>query len=117
MQFLLSSDQNRDGRQSLVAFSFPDDHSCQLESTASSSRISWQATRGYPLCEDVYTHQRWASWAGAATGGALVTFGNDPDGLCYHVKVRCGQVYAFLNENGSPLGRHEGMVLEPNARL
>jgi hypothetical protein len=117
MQSLLSSDQHGDGGKSLVAFSFPHDCSQQLESRASSSRVSWHATRGYALCKDVYTHQGWASWAGAATRGVLVNFVMDPDGLCIHMRLRCGQVYAVLSENGSSSGKHEGMVLEPNARL
>jgi hypothetical protein len=117
MQSLLRSDQNEDAGKSLVAFSFPDDHSQLLDSRASSSRVSWQATRGYALCKDVYTHQGWTSWSGAATKGALVKFARDPDGLCVHMRLRCGRVYAVLSENSSPSEKHEGMVLEPGARL
>lgn len=114
---MLSSDQNGDGGKRLVAFSFPDDRSHQLERRASSSRISWQATRGFPLCKNVYTDQGSASWSGAATRGVVISFAMDPDGLCVNMRLRCGRVYAVLSENGSPSGKHEGMVLEPNARL
>jgi hypothetical protein len=117
MQSLLSGDQNGDCGKHLVAFSFSDDRSHQLERTASSSRVSWQATRGFPLCRDIYARQGWASWSGAATSGALVNFTTDPDGLCMHVRLRCGRAYAILGENGSLSGKHEGMVLEPNSRL
>jgi hypothetical protein len=119
MQSLLSSDRKGDGGKTLVALDFPSNlpKDSELESRACSSRISWQATRGWVWCKDVYTHQGWASWSGAATKGASVKFGMDPDGLCIHMRLRSGRVYVVLSENGSPLGKHEGIVLEPNARL
>lgn len=116
MQFLLMSDREGDGRKTLVAFSFPDYH-CPLEDRASSSGISWLATRGNALCKDISTHQGWASWSGVATWGALVNCWTDPDGLCIHMRLQCGRVYGVLSEGSSPSEQHEGIVLEPNARL
>ena len=113
---MLKSNLEGDNGKSLVAFSFPDDQSQLLESKVSLSRISWQATKGYSMCKDVYTYQGWASWSGAATKGALVRFTMDPDGLCTQIRLRCGRVYVVLSENGSS-PRHEGMVLGPNARV
>jgi hypothetical protein len=117
MQSLLSSHMEGNDGKSLLAHYFPGDSPRRLESTACSSRIAWQATKGHKLCKDLFTHQEWASWCGAATKGALIKFPMDPDGLCIHMRLRSGKVYAILEDNSPLAKRHEGLVLGPNARL
>lgn len=117
MQSLLSSHMEEDGGKSLFAHYFPGDSPHRLESTASSSRIAWQATKGHQLCKDLFTHQGWASWCGAATKGALVKLPMDPDGLCIHMRLRSGKLYAILEDNSPLTRRYEGLVLGPNSRL
>jgi hypothetical protein len=113
MESLLISHEKGNGGKSLLSESFPVDCPHRLESTASSSRIAWQATKGDPLCKDIFTHQGWASWGGAATKGSFVKFPTDPDGLCVHLRLRAGEMYVILEDNG----RYEGLVVGPNARL
>src|ERR1700682_990374 len=100
MQSLLSSHREGDDGKSLLAHYFPGDSPCRLESTACSSRIAWQATKGHELCKDFYTHQGWASWCGAATKGALITLPMDPDGLCLHLRLRSGTLFVILEDTG-----------------
>lgn len=117
MWSLLNSHVEGNGRKSLLAHYFPGDSLHQLESIASSSQIAWQATKGQSLCKDLLTHQEWANWCGATTMGALADFPRDPDGLCIHMRLQSGKVYAIFKDT-SPLSElHEGLVLEPNTRL
>ncbi|KAF8222029.1 hypothetical protein L208DRAFT_1382035 [Tricholoma matsutake] len=117
MQSLLSSHEEGDDGKSLLAHHFLGDSVCWLESTACSSRIAWQATKGHEMCKDLFTHQNWASWCGAAMKGVLMMFPMDPDGLFLHLRLWSGMGYIIL-EDTSPLARrHEGLVLGPNARL
>jgi hypothetical protein len=117
IQSLLSSHAEGEGGKSLLAHSFPVDSPPELERTASSSRIAWQATKGDTLCKDIYTHQDWATWGGAATEGALVRFPMDRDGLCIHLRLRTGKIYLILEDNSSPAKRYEGLLLGPGDRL
>jgi hypothetical protein len=114
---LLLSDEDGDTGKSLVAFSIRDDRSELLDRRLNSSRVAWQVThcRGLSFCKDMHTTQQWTSWSGAATTGAFTHFGIDPDGLCVHIKLLSGRVYAVLREVGSD--KHEGMVLEQDDRL
>lgn len=117
MDSLLISHEKGDGGKSLLSNSFPVDSPYKLESTVSSSRTAWQATKGDPLCKDIFTHQGWASWGGAATKGSLVKFPMDADGLCVHLRLRTGELYVILEDNGPGATRYEGLVVGPNARL
>lgn len=117
MESLLISHRGGDGGKSLVANSFPIDSLIKLERRVSSTRISWQATKGDALCKDIFTHQGWASWGGAATKGSFVDFPMDPDGLCLHLRVRSGEIYVMLEDNATGERRCEGVVAGPNARL
>ena len=92
MQSLLSSHMEKDGGKSLFAHYFPGDSPHRLGSTASSSQIAWQATKGHQLCKDLFTHQGWASWCGAVTKGAVVKLPLDPDGLCIHMRLQSGKL-------------------------
>jgi hypothetical protein len=117
MESLLISHEKGDGGKSLLSNSFPLDSPHRLEGAASSSRIAWQATKGDTMCKDIFTHQGWASWGGAATKGSLVKFPMDVDGLCVHLKILTGELYVVLEENGLGQRRHEGLVVGPNTRL
>lgn len=117
VQALLSSHAEGEAGKSLLAHYFPIDSFPDLERTASSSRIAWNATKGGKLCKDIFTHQDWARWGGAATMGALVEFPMDQDGLCIHLKLRTGKVYLILEDNSSSVKRYEGLVLGPGDRL
>lgn len=117
MRSLLKSHEEGDEGKSLLARYFPGDSTHRLESTACSSRIAWQATKGHELCKDLFTHQNWASWCGAATKGVFMTFPMDPDGLCIHLRLRSGKVYVILEDTSLLARRHEGLVLGPNSRL
>jgi hypothetical protein len=117
MQSLLHSHKQGNDGKSLLAHYFPGDSPHRLESTACSSRIAWQATKGHELCKDIFTHQGWASWCGAATKGVLITFPMDPDGLCLHLRLRSGKCYVILEDTSPIARRHEGLVLGPNDRL
>ena len=67
IQSLLNSHLEGDGGKSLLVHSFPYDSPHPPERTASSSWIAWQATKGDKMCKDIFTHQEWAFWGGAAT--------------------------------------------------
>jgi hypothetical protein len=49
--------------------------------------------------------------------GALVTFPMDPDGLCIHMRLHSGRMYAMFEDNNPLATGHEGLVIEPNTRL
>jgi hypothetical protein len=117
MESLLQSHEELDGGKSLLANSFPVDSPQRLENRASSSRIAWQATKGNTFCKDIFTHQGWASWGGAATKGSLVKFPMDPDGLCVHLRLLTGELYVILEDARQLTRRCEGVVLRPNSRL
>ncbi|KAF8221759.1 hypothetical protein L208DRAFT_1382129 [Tricholoma matsutake] len=108
MQSLLNSHLKGDDGKSLFAHYLPGDSPHWLENTANSSQLAWKAIKGQSLCKDIFTHQEWASWCGAATSGALVNFPMDPDGLSIHLRLCSGMAYAMLKDD---MARHEGIVI------
>ena len=117
MRSLLSSHMEGDDGKSLLAHSFPIDNSRWLAATACSSRITWQATKSQEFCKDIYTHQDWASWCGAATKAAVMKIPMDPDGLCLHMRLLAGIFYVILEDSSLLAKNHQGVVLGGNDRL